>query len=194
MPWARLLPFWAASCWLRISDWNQPGFYVESVTLTPVKLDAVPDAPAASCDSAEGWIPLGKTVFAADASDRREGGAALKVEVSPLAGRKWYDAGILRPFPMKNVSMVSFWIKFNTDPVPFWVQIFTSEKGVAQKLNPEALGIRKGEWKFLELPVSTFHFRPKRSTVKDVRALQFSPDAGFQSPVIFLLDDILLEP
>ena len=71
---------------------------------------------------------------------------------------------------------------------------FTAEKGVAQKLNPAALGIRKGEWKFLELPVSTFHFRPKRSTVEEVRALQFSPDAGFQEPVIFRLDDILLEP
>ena len=71
---------------------------------------------------------------------------------------------------------------------------FNAEKGVAQKLNPAALGIRKGEWKFLELPVSTFHFRPKRSTVEEVRALQFSPDAGFQEPAIFRLDDILLAP
>lgn len=95
---------------------------------------------------------------------------------------------------MKRASMISFWIRFDSEPIPFWVQIFTAEKGVAQKLNPAALGIRKGEWKFLELPVSTFHFRPKRSTVEGVRALQFSPDAGFQEPAIFRLDDILLEP
>jgi hypothetical protein len=179
---------------LRISDWNRPGFRVDSVTLTPVKLDEVPDAPAASCDTPGGWISLGKAAFSSDDADRREGKAALKVEVPPAAGRKWYDAGVLRPFPMKRASMISFWIKFDSEPIPFWVQIFTAEKGVARKLNPAALGIRKGEWKFLELPVSTFHFRPKRSTVEGVRALQFSPDAGFQEPAIFRLDDILLEP
>ena len=178
---------------LRFSDWNRPGFYVESVTLTPLKLMEQTDTPAADCDTADGWIPLGQTQLAVDTVERREGKASLKISVSPATGRKWYDAGVLRPFSMQRVSMVSFWIRLDSEPSPLWVQIFTGEKGVAQKLNPAALGIRKGEWKFLELPISTFHFRPKRSTAEGVRALQFSPDAGFTSPVIFLLDDILLE-
>lgn len=72
---------------LRISDWNRPGFRMDSVTLTPVKLDEVPDAPAASCDTPDGWISLGKAAFSSDDADRREGKAALKVEVPPAAGR-----------------------------------------------------------------------------------------------------------
>lgn len=160
---------------LRISDWNRPGFRMDSVTLTPVKLDEVPDAPAASCDTPDGWISLGKAAFSSDDADRREGKAALKVEVPPAAGRKWYDAGVLRPFPMKRASMISFWIKFDANRSRSGSRFSPPEKGVAQKLNPAALGIRKGEWKFLELPVSTFHFRPKRSTVEEVRGAAVLP-------------------
>lgn len=105
-----------------------------------------------------------------------------------------FDAGVLRAMPVKKASLISFWIRFETEPLPFWVQIFTSEKGVAQKLDPAALGIRKGEWKFIELPVSTFMFKPQRATVENLRALQFSPDEGLSSTQVFLLDDILIEP
>jgi len=179
---------------LRLSDWSDPGCHVESVSLTPVRSLEIADSPAASCDTLAGWIRLENTAIAIDLNDKKEGLAALKVTVTPKEKRKWYDAGIMRAMPMRKAGMVSFWLKFESEPIPLWVQIFTAETGVAQKLDPIALGIRKGEWKFIELPVAAFMFKPQRPTVENLRALQFSPDEGLSAPVTFLLDDVLIEP
>ena len=180
---------------LTITDWNQPGFQLISVRLSLVKAMPGSDTPHAPCDGIDGWQCLDGTVISLSPTDRKEGSAALKVQVEPRDGRKWYDAGILRPMIMKKAGMISFWIKFIDDPVPFWVQVFAGDKGgVAQNINPATYNMAKGEWSYIELPIPTFHYKPQRAAVENVRALQFSPAAGIKKPVIFLIDDILIEP
>ena len=180
---------------LAISDWNQPGFTLASVRLQLLRVMEVAEMPAVSCDRIDGWQTFGATSLAVSTTDRKEGTGALRVRVEPEKTRKWYDAGILYPVNMKKAGMVSFRFKFESEPLPFWVQLFAGDKGgVAQKINPESYNMVKGEWAYIELPVSTFSYKPQRSVVENVRALQFSPMAGFEKPTTFLIDDILLEP
>lgn len=180
---------------LVISDWNQPGFTLASVRLQLVRALEIVVAPAVSCDRVDGWQTLGATSIAVSTGDRKEGAGALRVCIEPQKTRKWYDAGILHAVNVKKAGMVSFWIKFESEPLPFWVQLFAGDKGgVAQKINPESYNMVKGGWVYIELPVSTFAYKPQRSVVENVRALQFSPMAGFEKTTTFLVDDILLEP
>ena len=180
---------------LLISDWNNPGFLLTQVRLTLVKAMEVNEAPHVSCDSTDRWQCLGDTLISLSQSDRKQGVAALEVRVKPRKDRKWYNAGVMYPVSVKKAGMVSFWIKFTEDPSPFWVQIFAGGKGgVAQKVIPEAHSMTRNEWTYVELPVSTFPYKPQRSVVEDVRALQFSPSAGIEKDVTFLIDDIMLEP
>jgi len=107
--------------------------------------------------------------------------AALLVGVTAQRGVSWYDVGVTRRLSADKAGMVSFWLRFDGKPKPVWI-----------RFKPEEFGIVPGEWKLVELPVSSFRFKPQRNTAADIRAIAICPEIGGEA-CDFRIDDPPLE-
>ncbi len=177
---------------LRISDWNEPGFYLESVTMTPVKLEDLPQQKQVSADTLNGWCPLYRTGIAIDEKVKKEGTGALKVTVSPKEGERWYDVGVIRRMPAAEAKMLSFWLRFEDEPRRIWVNMITATGSSVATVDPAQFDLKKGEWKLIEIHASSFHFKPVRQVLNNIVAISFSPEPK-DGKCTYLLDDILFE-
>lgn len=176
---------------IRIVDWNEPGFYVESLKLLPVKVDPPAGTRGNAADTLDGWIPMYHTRLSIDGQEKKNGKGSLLISVNEKKGVPWYDVGAMRRLNVDKVELVSFWIRFDDKVKPVWVQLIGKESAVT-RFNPEELGIVSGEWKLVELPVSSFHFKPERNTATDIRAIAVCPETGGEA-FSFRIDDPLLE-
>lgn len=176
---------------IRIVDWNEPGFYIESLELIPVKVVAPPEQRGNAADTLDGWIPMYHTKLAIDEKEKKSGSGSLIISVNEKKGVAWYDVGAMRRLSADKVEMVSFWVRFDGTPKPLWVQL-RGKNSAGTRFNPTELGIKSGEWKLVELPVSSFHFKPERNIAHDIRAIAFCPETGGEAYTLHI-DDPLLE-
>ncbi len=177
---------------LRISDWNEPGFYLESVTMTPVKLEELPQEKQVSADTLKGWCALYRTEIGIDEKVKKEGTGSLKVTVNPKEGEHWYDVGVIRRMPAGEAKMLSFWLRFEDEPRRIWVNMITATGSSVTTVDPVQFEVKKGEWKLIEVHAASFHFRPVRQVLNNILAISFSPEPK-GGKCTFFLDDILFE-
>lgn len=177
---------------IRLVDWNAPGYYIESVGLIPVNVPSVPEVRGSSADSSDGWIPMYHTKLAADPNMKKEGRGSLLVTVEPKSNVPWYDVGAMRRLNAAKATMISFWIRFDDTPKPVWIQLIGGKESAVMRFRPEEFGIVRGEWKLVELPVSSFHFKPERDVATDIHGVAICPETG-KEKCVFRIDDLLLE-
>ena len=177
---------------VRIVDWNEPGFHIESISLIPVKLEPQTEERGNAADTLDGWIPMYHTRLSVDPKEKKSGNASLLVSVAEKKGVPWYDVGVMRRLNADKAGMISFWLRFDGRPKPVWVQLIGGKESACTRFKPEEFGIVPGEWKLVELPVSSFRFKPERNAATDIRGIAICPETGGEA-CAFRIDDPLLE-
>ncbi len=176
---------------LRFADWNEPGFYLESFKLTPVEVPELPEERRANADSLAGWLPMRHTRITLDEAVKKEGKASLQIGVKGAEKSPWYDLGVSRRMPVKELKMLSFWLRWEGAPSRLWVNLVTATGSAVATVDVNQFGLQPGEWKLIEIPAQSFHFKPPRSVVKEVRAISISPEPAAEA--LFRIDDLLIE-